>query len=583
MVIFVDVGQTMVCGAGVRAIAVASVACAPNDESHTPCVAFRAGGPDAAMVSAAASLIVVAEDGGDMVIVRRNCADVPEGPCPLEQVRTPNVHAKQVMLTGAGEWIAYVRDKKLHTLNAFEPQDRRNTGLQVTNLVGALRSGSWIIFRFRKEYGLHAFDTATRDVVVELDDTKHLRAMALGDRSIVAQADTGNGEVELFLARINPAYPDKVPHEERLVSLGTRRHVEHVAITRGRAPTDLDWHGTTSPEVPLDRYVLVTSAGASWRTNSNPDEPGQTDWFTDVYSAQTGKHLDLFRGRLATGSVSRPPLVGISAVAPDGKHLAYIAPTGALELRNVTTQRQCSVRSSRGANHRVAGFSGDGMLYFQSEDTRADDLVATDRVFAHDTFTHAFVGLSEDGVDGSLSAVPRIGVAAQHGAVTPWAVIAGERLNTATAGPHHSVTLGGPERHDSAFLALADPYLWVVNATVSQPGNRTTIRLHRIEPRLDPDTGEVSFRETSPGMNWISPPPRPDSDDATPFELSSLGKSNSQPPRPRSDDAAPFELSFGGSDWACVSIARVGEWVSPCASSLDPTPFIPHRLPASEL
>lgn len=507
------------------------------------------GAIERAMVSRAETIIAIADSQRDrLTYVHRQCpAGQTVAHCGLA-MREVDVATDAILLTGDGRWITYTHERRLHRLDTRAPDDRLDTGLTTTSLVGALRSGAWVIVRFRQEYGLRAAN-AENGTALELDDQKQLLAVALGDRSIIARERVG-GREQLFIAQVNPAYPDSPDRTRaRLVPIGDVAHLDRVVITRGATPAALGATDAVDPDLPLDRYVIVTSSEEAPSAGiSEHDLP----WMTQVFDADTGGLVASFNGRVASGDEPLVELPGVAAIAPDQRHIAYVAPGGALALHDLDAADSCRVRASTSARHDIAGFAGDGTLFFRAATQAAR------KVFSYQGDTLDLQLLTGDRHDQSLAAVPMHDLRADGGDI-PWAITAGRQSGLgyrgAAAGQDSVDSLGRLPANRTTFLPLDDAHLWTVSAEEDDDGDMA-IELRRVVAQLGTSSGAQS-----PAVSFAADVAEVD----------------------RGGDRVPFTFRFPVGRQVCISIARVGEWFSRCTSPQQPEPNLDEGIPNSEL
>jgi hypothetical protein len=305
-------------------------------------------------------------------------------------------------------------------------------------LVSSMRNSDRVIVRNdRAELG--SIDPASGSFAPIEDAGAELKVVAVGDAYIVAREILSGSEDRILLV---PVDPEARTYFDGPVELGTMRSISRVEITAG------------------DELVVVSADGED-----------ETDTF--VFTVPDGALVDRFTGAAVPGSGRLDALPGLRAASPDGSHLAYRTPSGALVLRDLNAASSCVVRSASGGTHNVAGFAADAMLYMQ-----ADYDLGVSRVFAFDIASRTLSALDAASKGHHLVAAP----AELADRDRPWAI--GVRQGSYAAlqpdaapsslGLQNPVIL--PRLDDPSAVWLADKY--------DDAENRTRVGLRRFVPEL---------------------------------------------------------------------------------------------------
>jgi hypothetical protein len=310
-------------------------------------------------------------------------------------------------------------------------------------LVASMRGSDWILVRDRDPSNPDAPGRLGRMLVGEWHsmepfgpDAAAMRVAAIGHQHVVVRLGHGDDE-ELQLIAVDDelGYDSQAP----------------LTLRRGRAAARVVFTGFD------DRVVVTLGKG------SGAD--------TVVYSVPDGRVLDRFAGEMVSGQRDTDDLPGLSAASPDGSHVAYRTPTGAVALRDLEAASSCVVRSARGGDHTVAGFSAQGRLYMQAE--RGYESA----VLAWDPSTQRLDAIATMTQDFRLSAVPgRDPVVGGR----PWAVVAGKDR-------YATIVEGGVPQYlpddDYVFIPRDDVGMFI--ATTRGSGSKKSLQVERIEPVLD--------------------------------------------------------------------------------------------------
>ncbi len=531
--------------AALGALALLAPGCVDEAEPSVPCGRLAPIDPEQSAVASGPTVIALADRLGRVTIVRQ-CEDCSEDELrshTLELGDTPD----QIMLTGSGNWLVYRSGDRLFKLDlspladpaSTGPLPRFDVGEGAVELVGTLRSGDWIVFR--DVDGLRAFDAdADQDLEPETarpfrlgSDDLDLRAVALGERNLVARRVLDGGEQELYLVRVNPSVKhDRGGPEGRgsVERLG-RGEFSRVVITRGPTP-DVLGEADPTGQLPIDEFVAATSGQGE-------------DAHTVVYRVEDGELSDRFHGAIATSRRPLDSIPGLSAFHPGGDRLAYLTPAGSLAMRSLHSQGACMVRSASTGEHLVAGFSADGFLYFQSSEDGEGG--ARNRVFAHDPTRRETTALSPADQSQTLAAVPAVAGVDSTGRAKPWAITVRDGYFAMWAG-EAAPSVSVPQE-ELRFLPRLDSGLWMLDAPVDEeePVFRN-LQLRRMDT-LPNGVDELEVDETPPT-------------DAT--------------------TGGPFTHRYAGAQRLCLSATRPGAWSTRCATTEDPVTFMQTGLPETE-
>ncbi len=530
-------------------------ACTTDTDPTIPCGSVDLGAPDTAVMARSAHVFAFTDTNGEVAVVRDLC---PRSTCAgaeidllrlgIDDLQIDGALPERLMLSGTGNWLAFLKDGVLRKIDlACDPaedetchratrvwEDQRHT----TDLVGSLRSGDWVVLRDGD--GLQALDLSdAEEPPLRLGEDDRLLAVALGDRSLVARRILDGDEEELFLIRINPTkHHDMSGYASAgtVQFLGRGRAFSRVIVTRGPTPAELGDTDERDPDVPIDEYVVATSGAGD-------------DATTVVFRVMDGEPIDAFPGQAVSAHVPLAEIPGLSAVSPDGSHLAYVTPSGALAMRGLGDQGACLVRSSTEGHHTLAGFGADGTLYFESEEGRADGRTL-ERVAAYDPNRVAFHWLAGEQFSSRLRAVPLRAAEAEDGSRVPWAVTAHDGFFGVQQGDDPQSLGLDPGRLSFLPRLTHDDSVWLLEASDEDEqyaGPRTRLALKKVRADADSDRTDLldfDARESAPAYV----------DDAGEYQT--------------------FDESFTSKYQICVSATRPGGWRAACSDSDDPVAFL---------
>lgn len=494
--------------------------CAELNDPSTPCPVLELGEADPATMVSRRRAPVLAMAGGsaDPFVLHFVCEhpDDSEQDCTLTRSKLPELVGKgenAVLVTSAGDYIV-ATDRDARVLRTYKFESNGGFGgsdsfslrdrLPV-ELLTSLRNSNWIIGLDQNRRMVRYMPTENyADLVAE--ELPDVTLAAVGEHHIIGRVRRGVSDEELYLIPIDEELED-VHHGPSLLMRGrtaTRIVIgprdEHVAITLG--------HGDTAD--------------------------------TLVFRIPDGSLIDRFAGEMVSGREDLTELVGMRAVSPDGSHLAYKTAAGSIALRDVDTSSACLVRSASAAGEvRVAGFSAEGTLYFESEVG-----IGNTTISAWDGRERYLAVLSEPQDDATLVAVPAHSLDEGNPA---WAI--GVRsgaymaLQDSTA-PHRL------DLHGAMFIPRDDADIWALDSQEQDTGSGRRLGMRRI---------------TAQTMN----------DDAPRFaELDDRHEPTG--------NAAPLQVFVAGPQTACLSTGTPGARGYACGSGNDDRAFLDATAPQGE-
>lgn len=485
-------------------------ACESLDLRSTPTRGLDQPASDSVPSNAVASVLAISETGN--IEILRECdskAQCDELELSLPTPPTYVGKALQLMLTASGRWLVYQGENDVMRLDLGRcPGSSCGwSGLvieHVNELTGTLRGGDWIIYRGTGNQ-LRAVYVG-EDPLLEggpefaLGSGLDLRVVALGHRHVVARQSRGNGIEELYLIRVAPAYKvDEFGTSTigKALLLATGPAFQRVLITEGPSPAERGHPNEFQHDIPTDVQVIATSGeGPEARTL--------------IYDVSNLDQVANFAGEVVTKHAVLEDVAGLSAISPDGTHLAYLTSDGGLALRNLGSQRSCSIKSSDSATHVLAGFAANATLYFEAEEDAYldDDNTGYERrdvenIYTYDALAQTFTALTTprtfpDTAVWRLKAVPP-GLDPNG---QPWAVANGEYLVKPGA------SAKSLNYDEAQFLprSNANGDLWVIEAETE-----TGFNVHRLSP--DGQEVELQNRPTrtdvcvssAPSAGWTAP------------------------------------------------------------------------------
>jgi hypothetical protein len=470
--------------------------CVVESDPATPCGELDLGDAEPATVLARAQapLLAVSSGAGEPFVLHQECAAGPTS-CVVRKSELDISPGSALMITADGQWVVAIDPNEgvvarwtvdpsdglvLHRRELLTPQKPRR-------LVASLRNSSLVIVRdFAGDPGnLARFDPRTGAMETIARAELGLSVAAVGEQHVVGRRVRGDGLEELYLVIADPAL-------NRFAS-------EPIRLIRGR---------------PFSR-VLLTPGDARVVATSGTGRDAETF----VFAVSDGRLLDRFAGSAITGRRPLENVPGMRAASPDGSHIAYRTPNGAIALRNTDSHGACMVRSANAGEHTLAGFSADGLLYIESESR-----VGRTHVHAFDPSTrrlHPLVG-TDYARSMRLAVVPG---GRGHSPERPWAIGVndGSYFSMGTDAPASGLKLDRP-----LFMPRDDASVWAVNTTRGS-GSHRSLTLRRI-----PSSGPEHANEAA-DIEYV-----PD------------------------DGAAPQTFMANVSSLTCLSTGMPGSWGTQC-------------------
>lgn len=552
---------------GVMVLTITASACLPADPTE-PCDASLAAPASAALdlvENESDRVLALVEPTGGITVVRDRCTFRSDcsfgGELTEERVSLPpGADANQILLTSAGRHLIVRTADRILSFDLDQPMvsdegDRSYPSVEgpsgAVNLVGALRGGRWIIYR--DVDGLVAYDaTENRALPLEpRDDPYDFKAVAMGDRHLVARRVVGPGEEELWLIPIDPS-PARDELRAGVPKMLTRGgKFTRVVVTRAPPPPG----SLEDPEPrPLDIHVIATEG-------SDPETAR-----THVFDVARGDYVDGFDGAVVTSYQPLNHLDGLSATSPDGRSVAYLTPRGSVALRKTAASSSCLVRSAATGRHRLAGFAADGRMFFEAHE-RDEEGRVNDRIYGYQLGAANYDALTPADDSYRLKAVPLRAHFDERGVATSWAIAQVDSGAVAVQAPGRGETPGRGDRlrfDATSFLPRdrnldLDDSLWLLEASESTNTSASyALELARVTP-LRPDGGALEFE-----------------DDESPL---SCGDAQCE------DDSAlqVFRREFSASRPVCLAFSRGQAWAHSCATPHDAREVIRTGLPASEI
>ena len=451
--------------------------CGLGSDPATPCGSMDLGHARNGTLVTPHTAPVVAITADQPFILHEVCDE--ETGCYLRRERLEGLSTgSRVLLTSTGEF-AIAIDRELGIVNSYEISSvstpdgravaRLNPVTQGKNrprhLVASMRGNNYVLTR-TADMRLGRYYPGETQAHLIGDDIANLRVAAVGERYLVGRKIHTGGEESLYLVGVHPD-----------VETG-----ESIRLVRGR---------TFSRVVlsPGDERIIATSG------EGNAAQ-------TLVFSVPDGTLIDRFSGAAVSGRGASEEIPGLRGVSPDGSHLAFRTPTGALAMRNLDLQASCLVRSATAGDHQIAGFAPNGVLYME-----ASESVGRSRVLAFDPVTRDLVALGEAGHNYRLAAVaaampgqPEDGVDEGRDAMRHWAIAVEQGSYTAVSANRASDHL---ILSDVSFMARDDTGVWLLDSSRDDaPGDiGQTLSVRRIAPTVV--DGELRFRNGTQGPAFM--------------------------------------------------------------------------------
>ncbi len=445
-----------------------STGCDAARDPSTPCGALQLGDadPGAVVNRRRAPVLAMAGGSGEPFVLHFVCAspDADEDDCELRRETLEGIGGGEnaVLVTSAGDYIV-ATDRDEARLHVYSFSDtgvlQRHPGDLVLDdrelpveLIASLRNSNWIIGLDRERHMRRYMPTQQSADLVAAELGDKLTLATVGEQHIIGRVRHGEGDEALYL----------IPVDESLDV-----HHAPTLLMRGRAATRI-------VVGPRDEHVAITLGH-------------QDNAQTLVFRVPDGTLIDRFGGELISGREDLTETVGLRAVSPDGSHLAYKTAAGSVALRDIDSNSACLVRSSTiGGDAKIAGFSAEGMLYFESEVG-----VGNATISAWDPAERYLAVLSTPEEDAHLVAVPSL----TPSEALPWAVGVHSGTYMALADSQPATRL---DLHTAVFIPRDDPKLWVLDSERINAGGRR-VDVHRVTARTMPDAslryGEIEGAE----------------------------------------------------------------------------------------
>jgi hypothetical protein len=269
------------------------------------------------------------------------------------------------------------------------------------------------------------------------------------------------------------------------------------------SPLDESLVGNPIPLVRGPKFSRVVLAPGDERVLATSGEGKNAN--TLVFDVPDGDLVDRFAGAAISGLFPEAELPGLSAVSPDGSFAVYRTPSGALALRDLEVCSSCLVRGAGASDHKVAGFSADGVIYMESAPLR----VGPSDVLAHDLRLQRSMVLGDGLRSNHLAAVP--GRAHEiEDETLPWAI-------SVTDGSYWAVQEGDAQAlglDEVMFLPRDSLAAWVLDSDYDRQEGVRHMVVSRVEPRDtetdDPAEAALDFvpRDTGfvrdvPGNSYV--------------------------------------------------------------------------------
>jgi hypothetical protein len=350
----------------------------------------------------------------------------------------------EVLVTGSGRFIVALDHEGGDTLFSWFVHEDGSleqrlapTGVGddgANSLITSLRDSDTVIVRDGRNRLRSVSNPSYASAELIADDFEQLQLVAVGNRHVIGRELIDDTHERLVLVPVDRQDGDLREATALIVA---------PAFTQVELTAD-------------DGHVIATSGSGD-------------DAETFVFEVGSGLLVDRFLGAAVTGAHELESMAGMRASSPDGSHLAYRTPSGALALRDLLGASSCLVRSSSAGDHSVAGFAADGMLYMQ-----ADAAAAESHVFAFDTRARRLIALDPGGRGHHLAGVPSRLLDRRK----PWAI--GVRNGSYSAVQPDAPPLGiGAQA--PVFVPRDDDGLWM--ADVRRSDSSRSMSLRRLLPR----------------------------------------------------------------------------------------------------
>ncbi|MEM6991124.1 MAG: hypothetical protein AAF721_11520 [Myxococcota bacterium] len=502
--------------------------CGSFSDPATPCRSMDLGHARQATFVTPKSAPIIAMTDAEPLILHEVC---DEDSCYLKNEPLEGLsQGSHVLLTSTGDY-AIAIDRKIGTVHSYGISSVADVSGRAVEriasipsdakvpkyLVASMRGNNYVVAR-TSDLGLARYfpgDSVAEPIAPDIDN---LRVVAVGEQYLVGRQIHSSGEESLYLVAVTPEVRLKRPKK-----LIRGRTFSRVVLTPGD-----------------ERVIATTGEGA--------------DAKTFVFSVSDGRQIDRFDGAAVSGRPGAEELPGLRGVSPDGSHVAFRTPGGGLAMRDLDLQASCLVRSSSTADHRLAGFAPNGVLYMEAEEA-----VGRTRVLAFDPITRDLVALGEQGHDYRLAAVaahmpgePEPGVDEGRDAMRHWAVAVEQGTYTAVSEGVSSAPL---ELTEVSFMARDDGAVWLLDGKTSKNnGNQHELAVHRISPK-----------STDQGLRFV-------------------GGEASRPNYPQTTDpeVKGFVANVGFASNVCVSTGIPGAWAVRCNGGPTSSKFLSSSSGATE-
>ncbi len=459
--------------------------CDDLSDPSTPCGTLELGDAEPGTMVSRRHAPVLAWAGGSVgagsnepFVLHYECASDSDSDadaeCSLRRTSLADLGSGQnaVLVTSAGEYVLSTDrgEQQLHvfhfnadgSLDADQDDQGRAIGQRYplgedlpVELLASLRSSNWVI-GLDEERQLRRYWPGHSEAARIAPELPNLTLATVGEHNMIGRVRHGSGDDSLYL----------VPIDEELDN-----HLEPLLLLRGKPATRI-------VVGPRDEKVAITLGhGDSAQTL--------------VFRIPDGELVDRFNGELISGREDLTETTGLRAVSPDGSHLAYKTAAGSVALRDISTGSACLVRSAKtSGNTRLAGFSAEGLLYFESElgpgETSISVWDGADRYLAV---------LSEPEVGARLAAVP----SRTPQDAMPWAVGVRSGSYMALADSQSPANI---DLDDAVFIPRDDDDLWVLGSDSLNGGGRK-IDVRRLTSTMTPEAvlrfGELESAEHATG------------------------------------------------------------------------------------
>jgi hypothetical protein len=476
------------------------------------------------MVASDMAPVLAMAGGGAPFVLHWVCADeLAADPSECVPMQTPLDGLKSgnaLLITSAGDYVVAV-DRVSRSVISYAitragvgaPKAEPLGGSRPARLLASLRSSNEVIGR-DLDGNLVRLDPQTLFAQRIAPQHADMMLASVGEEHVIGRVVLDDENEELYLIPIPPPTGDS----DLIVSMD---------------PILLSKQGIASRIVitPRDEFVAVTYGG---------DDSA----YTQVFRVPDGKKLQGFVGAMVSGRDELSEVPGMRAVSPDGSHLAYRTEQGSLAMRSLLSHSSCLVHSSRaGSSTRLAGFSADGVLYFETADGPGQSSVN-----AWTPQRKERRQLSEPTEGFLLTTVPAQPADAEG---TPWAF--GVRQNRYVA-LQAGTTPHQLDFEDAVVVPRDDANIWVLSSKRVHEGRE--VGLQRVVPRWSDQMRALAFDDDAPPLFVANSAP-------------------SEPPK-------QLLLQVYDLDRVCISTGAPGSWGYTCGNVSDDRFFSAGGTPSSE-